>query len=144
METETRPPWNVDLFYTDLKSKSVDEAIDLALQVMNYFLLAARTQDEATAKYALAEMQKFLDMLDPNDFDPAVLWGILIQAWNGQRVGLIYQPFLAKIEKHFVDNKIFEEDGFDAEDQFKNIRGMTEGCTLGDIAREYGGNQHLF
>jgi hypothetical protein len=145
---KTLPPWSAERFLADLKQKEqevgVDSAIDLALQIMNYFLLAARTQDEATAKYAVDEIQKVLDLLDPNDHDPSVLWGILIQAWNGQRVGLIYPPFLAKIEKHFKDNKLFEKDGFDADAQFRDIRGMTEGPTLGDMARSLGGNQNMF
>ena len=146
--TETFPPWSPELFLSDLKKKEkeegVDRAIDLSLLVMNKFLLAGRSTDETVAKYAVGEIQKVLDLLDPNDHDPSVLWGILIEAWNGQRVGLIYLPFLAKIEKHFKDNKLFEKDGFEAEDQFKNIRGMTSGFTLGDVARAYGGNQELF
>jgi hypothetical protein len=133
---EALPPWSPELFLADLKSKSVDEGIDLALQVMNYFLLRG--------PHGVAEIQKVLDLLKPEDYDPAVLWTILIDAWNGQRAGLIYPPFLAKIEKHFVDNQLFEKDGFSAEENFKDIRGMTSGPTIGDVARALGGNQNLF
>jgi hypothetical protein len=138
-EVETRPPWSPELFLADLKrigETSVDDALDLTNQVFDYFLLRGEA--------GVAEIQKVCDLLNPEDHDPSVLWTALIAAWNGQRVGLVYLPFLAKIEKHFADNKICEKEGFTAEYQFKNIRGMTSGPTIGDVARAYGGNLHLF
>lgn len=145
-----KTPWSVELFLSDLKKKEqeigVDSAIELSLQVMDYFMLAARTQEEEVADYARGEMQKILDLLTPADHDPSVLWGILVQAWQGQRIGLVYPPFLAKVEQHFIDNRIFESDKNyrPGHDEFESVRGVPDGPTLGDIARAVGGNEELF
>ncbi len=140
--------WSPELFLKDLKieesKKGVDSAIELALQVTDYFLLLCKSKNEANAAYALGEFHKILDLLYPFDHDPAVLWSILLQAWNGQRVGVVYEPFLNKIEKYFKENRFFEKEGFDSEEQFKNVRGKPEGLTLGDLARAYGGNPNIF
>lgn len=135
-----KPQWSPELFLADLKKAGVDDGIELALMVCDTFLLQART-NPAAHDYCVGEIQKVLDLYDPADYDPSITWGLLTSAWNGQRVGLIYQPFLAKVEKYFKDNDLLKGETFDS---FSGLRGVPDGPTLGDIARAVGGNPNLF
>ena len=141
------PAWSAELFIKDLRAleadNKIDSAIDLTLNVMNYFMLNGRRYGVGSKEcdYVVKEINHLLEIINPLEHNRSVIHSLALEAWNGQRIGIAFEPFLAKLD---AIQRHFDEPGYENLDHFKGFRTPPTGCTIGDVARAYGGNPHLF